>query len=96
MNSNKRTAEQPQKLKDLGSYKHEVTSIHSGKLASPGKLFVVVRVYGEGYKWVKGKKVRDKWTAHVECSEKDIDTAEKQQVITDHIFKQIKERYKLQ
>lgn len=77
-----------------GTFEREVTSVYDKRMAPKGQVFVVVRVYSLEIN--KHTRKRDRYQAKVLCNKTDIDTEEKLKVISEHIFKQIKEKYKLE
>lgn len=76
-------------------YNYVITAVHNMQAAPAGKCFIVVRAYSKEPRKQKGKYKRDRYSAHVLCDRADVDTQEKQTVIAEHIFKQLKAKYNL-
>ena len=77
------------------AYEYRKTSVHEGNLATKLTIYVEVWFRAGELKWIKGRKQRQKYAGHIMCMKTDVDTIEKLLTVTDHMFKQICDKYKV-
>lgn len=76
-------------------YEFRKTMVHEGNMATKLTIYVEVWFRAGKQKKIRGKLKRQKYAGHIMCLKDDVDTAEKLKVVTDHMFKQICDKYKI-